>query len=137
MKLDRVVPYAGALLSLALAVVLSVPFLVIEGNEPLVSAYYASGTLGITGAIFLAMLSVVIFLSSVRGRADPSLVSGIMLAVGVMIFATTALWVVQMDSTVLFSFPPEYSWLEFHPWVSLAVSGLVAIAAGVYAAVVN
>lgn len=137
MELDRVVPYAGAVLSFALVVVVSVPFLVIEGNDQLVRAYYASGTLGITGAVFLGLLGSVIFLSSVRGRADPSLVSGIMLAVGVILFVMTALWVVQMESTVLFSFPPEYSWLEFHPWASLAVSGLVAITAGVYAIVVN
>lgn len=137
MELDRVVPYLGALACLTLVVVLSAPFLLIEGQSQLVSDYYAAGPLGVTGAIFLAVLGIVIFLSSVRGRADASLVSGIMLAVGLTVFAITALWTVRIESTVLFSFPAEYSWLEYHPWASLALSGLVASAAAAYAVVVN
>ncbi len=137
MELDRVVPYLGALACLTLVMVLSAPFLLIEGQGQLVSDYYASGPLGVAGAIFLAALGIVIFLSSVRGRADASLVSGIMLAVGLTVFAITGLWAITIESTVLFSFPAEYSWLEYHPWGSLAVSALVAVMAAAYAVVVN
>lgn len=137
MERDRFAPYVGALGCLVLAVLLSVPYVVIEGQLQLLEAYYNSGPLGIVGVIFLATLGVVVFLSSVRGRADAELVAGIMLVVGVVIFALTALWAATVDSAVLYSFPATYSWLEYHPWASLAVSAVIAAAAGVYAAAVR
>lgn len=137
MELDRVVPYAGAVACLLLAVVLSTPFLLIEGQADLVNAYYASGPLGVFGALFLSALGVVIFLSGVRGRADPQLVAGLMLAIGLAAFLITALWAATMDATVLFSFPSAYDWLEYHPTVSAAVAALVAAASAAYAYVLR
>ena len=136
MELDRAVPYAGALLAVLLAAVLAGPYFAIEGQSQLLGAYYGSGPLGVVGAIFLAILGSVIFLSGVRGRADPALVAGIMLAVGVTILALTALWAFTIDPTVLFGFPATYSWLELHRWVSLVIGVSLAAAAAAYAAVV-
>ena len=136
MDRDQLVPYIGALASLLLVAVVSAPYLVIKSQSQLVGEYYTAGPLGIVGVIFLATLGTVIFLSSVRGRADAELVAGIMLVVGVVMFILTALWVFSIDSAVLFSFPSTYSWLEYHPWASLALSGIVATAAGVYATAV-
>jgi len=133
MERDRLAPYIGALGCLVLAVLLSVPYFLIESQPQLLAAYYNSGPFGIVGVIFLATLGVVIFLSSVRGRADAELIAGIMLVVGVVMFALTALWAASVDSAVLFSFPATYSWLEYHPWASLAVSAIVTASAGVYA----
>ncbi|ATW89839.1 hypothetical protein halTADL_3137 [Halohasta litchfieldiae] len=136
MERERLAPYLGAVACLILVALLSAPYFVIESQPPLLGDYYSAGPLGIVGALFLATLGVVIFLSSVRGRADPELVAGIMLVVGVTIFGLTALWAVAIDSTLLFSFPADYSWIEYHPWASLAVSGVVAGAAAIYAAAV-
>jgi len=136
MDLDRLAPYLGAVGCLLLVSVAVAPFAIIDEQSQLVASYYASGPLGLTGVIFLAVLGVVIFLSSVRGRADASLVAGIMLVVGVTMFLLTALWAFSIESTVLFSFPPEYSWLEYHPWATLGASGIVAGASGLYAAAV-
>jgi len=136
MDSDQLVPYLGAVGCVLLVIVAAAPFAVIDGQSELLSSYYASGPLGLTGVIFLGVLGAVIFLSSVRGRADAALVAGIMLVVGLTTFLLTALWAVSIESTVLFSFPPEYSLLEYHPWVTLGVSGLVAAASGAYAAAV-
>jgi|AntRauTorcE11898_2_1112593.scaffolds.fasta_scaffold00579_10 hypothetical protein len=136
MERERIAPYIGAVGCLVLAVVLSAPYFAITTQSQLLGDYYGAGPLGVIGAIFLATLGVVIFLSSVRGRADPELVAGIMLVVGVAIFGITALWAVSIDSVVLFSFPSNASWIEYHRWVSLALSGVVAAAAGIYAAAV-
>jgi len=136
MDRDRLAPYIGALASLLLVAVVSTPYLVIDDQLQLLGEYYTAGPLGIVGVIFLATLGTVIFLSSVRGRADAELVAGIMLVVGVTIFALTSLWTFSIDSTVLFSFPAEVSWMEYHRWASLALSGIVATAAGVYATAV-
>jgi hypothetical protein len=135
MDLDRLLPYLGAGSCLVFVALLVVPYGIIEGQTELLGAYYNSGPLGVGGALFLAVLGVVIFLSGVRGQADPTLVAGIMLAVGVAIFGVSALWALTMESTIIFGFPAEYSWLEYHPWASLAVSGLIAGIAGGYAAV--
>jgi len=136
MDRDRLAPYIGALASLLLVAVVSTPYLMIDDQSQLLGEYYTAGPLGIVGVIFLATLGTVIFLSSVRGRADAELVAGIMLVVGVTIFALTSLWTFSIDSTVLFSFPAEVSWMEYHRWASLALSGIVATAAGVYATAV-
>jgi hypothetical protein len=136
MERERLAPYLGAVACLILAALLSAPYLVIESQPQLLGDYYSAGPLGIGGALFLATLGVVIFLSSVRGRADPELVAGIMLVVGVTIFGLTALWALAIDSTLLFSFPAEASWIEYHPWASLAISGVVGGAAAAYAAAV-
>ena len=136
MERERIAPYIGAVGSLVLAVVLSAPYFAITTQSQLLADYYSAGPLGVVGAIFLATLGVVIFLSSVRGRADPELVAGIMLVVGVAIFGLTALWAVSIDTTLLFSFPSNAAWIETHRWVSLAVSAVVAAAAAAYAAAV-
>jgi hypothetical protein len=136
MERERIAPYIGAVGSLVLAVVLSAPYFAITTQSQLLADYYNAGPLGVVGAIFLATLGAVIFLSSVRGRADPELIAGIMLVVGVAIFGLTALWAVSIDTTLLFSFPSNASWIENHRWVSLAVSAVVAAAAAAYAAAV-
>ncbi|TQQ83327.1 hypothetical protein EGH24_00540 [Halonotius terrestris] len=135
MDLDYLLPHLGAGVCLVLVALLAAPYALIEGQPELVGAYYNAGPLGVAGALFLAVLGIVIFLSGVRGQADPTLVAGIMLAVGLTIFALTVVWAITMESTIIFSFPSQYSWLEYHPWASLAVSGVLAGVAGGYAAV--
>lgn len=137
MEPERALPYLGAVASLVFTVVAAAPYVRITEQSELVGAYYAAGPFGLTGAIFLAILGVVIFLSGVRGQADPTLVAGIMLAVGLAIFGLTAAWTLLMPSEVIYSFPPQYDWLEYHPWATLVASGLIAGGAAGYALVVN
>jgi len=137
MEPDRTLPYLGAVASLVFTVVAAAPYVLITGQTELLGAYYGAGPFGLTGGIFLAILGVVIFLSGVRGQADPTLVAGIMLAVGLAIFGLTAAWTLLLPSGVIYSFPAQYDWLEFHPWATLVASGLIGGAAAGYAFVVN
>ncbi|XVH30994.1 DUF7548 family protein [Haloferacaceae archaeon DSL9] len=130
MQLARVSSYLGALACLVVAVALAVPYLVVEGQPELLSAYYTAGPLGAAGTGFLAVLGVVIFLSGERGSADPELIAGIVIALGVALFVFTVLWAVSISESVLFSFPPEYAWLEYHRW-AVAVPALVVLAAAI------
>ena len=136
MDSEEVVPYLGAVGCVLLVIVASAPFAIIDEQTQLVASYYAAGPLGLTGVIFLAVLGVVIFLSSVRGRADALLVAGIMLVVGLTIFLLTALWAISLDAELTEQFVVAYPWMEHHPWATLIVSGLVAAASGLYAAAV-
>ena len=136
MDLDRLAPYLGAVGCLLLAIVAVAPFAIIDEQSQLVASYYAAGPLGLTGVIFLAILGVVIFLSSVRGRADAALVAGIMLVVGTTMFLLTALWAFSLDPELTEQFVVAYPWMEYHSWSTLGFSGVVAAASGLYAAAV-
>jgi len=136
MDLDRLAPYLGAVGCLLLAIVAVAPFAIIDEQSQLVASYYAAGPLGLTGVIFLAILGVVIFLSSVRGRADAALVAGIMLVVGTTMFLLTALWAFSLDPELTERFVVAHSWIVYHPWSTLGFSGVVAAASGLYAAAV-
>ena len=133
MDLARIVPYVGALSCLVLAIVLSAPYLLVNSEAMLLGSYYGAGPVGIAGAVFLSLLGVVIFLSGERGQADPELIAGIMAVVGVVLFGMTVLWAVSITDTIVFSFPSEYSWIEYHPMLSAGMSAIVAVTGGLYA----
>ena len=136
MDSDQVAPYLGAVGCLLVVIVASAPFAVIDEQSQLVASYYAAGPLGLTGVIFLGVLGVVIFLSSVRGRADAALVAGIMLVVGVAMLLLSVLWAVSLDPELTERFLAAYPWMAYHSWSTVALSGLVAAASGIYAAAV-
>ena len=136
MDSDQVAPYLGAVGCLLVVIVASAPFAVIDEQSQLVASYYAAGPLGLTGVIFLGVLGVVIFLSSVRGRADAALVAGIMLVVGVAMLLLSVLWAVSLDPELTERFLAAYPWMAYHSWSTVGLSGLVAAASGLYAAAV-
>ncbi|ERH06269.1 MAG: hypothetical protein J07HN4v3_01881 [Halonotius sp. J07HN4] len=137
MEPDRALPYLGAVASLVFSMVAAAPYVLITGQTELLGAYYGAGPFGLSSGIFLSVVGIVIFLSGVRGQADPTLVAGIMLAVGLAIFGLTAAWTLLLPSGVIYSFPSQYDWLECHPWLTLVASGLIGGAAAGYALVVN
>ena len=136
MDLDRLAPYLGAVSCLLLVCVAAAPFVLIDEQRQLVASYYAAGPLGLAVVIFLAVLGVVIFLSSVRGRADALLVAGIMLVVGLTMFLLTALWAVSLDAELVDQFLVAHPWMASHSWATVGLGGLVAAASGLYAAAV-
>ena len=136
MDSDELVPYLGAVGCLLVVIVAAAPFAIIDEQSQLVASYYAVGPLGLTGVIFLGVLGVVIFLSSVRGRADALLVAGIMLVVGVTMFLLAALWAFSLDAELTEQFLVAHPWMAYHAWSTVGLSGLVAAASGIYAAAV-
>jgi len=134
----RAAPPAGAAVCAATVVVLAAPFVLIEGHGRLVGDYYAAGPFGAGGVGFLATLGVVVFLSADRGTLDPETMAGLLLVLGVGLVGLAAAWYVSVDAGLLFSFPPEYAWIERHPGAVLAVSsGAPVVAAGYARAVVG
>jgi len=136
MDSDELVPYLGAVGCLLVVIVAAAPFAIIDEQSQLVASYYAAGPLGLTGVIFLGVLGIVIFLSSVRGRADALLVAGIMLVVGVTMFLLAALWAFSLDAELTEQFLVAHPWMAYHAWSTVGLSGLVAAASGIYAAAV-
>lgn len=136
MDSDEVVAYLGAVGCLLVAIVASAPFAIIDEQSQLVASYYAAGPLGVAGVVFLGVLGTVIFLSSVRGRADAPLVAGIMLVVGLTMFLLAALWAISLDPELTERFVVAYPWMKYHSWSTVGLAGIVAAASGLYAAAV-
>jgi len=133
METEHAASTVGAIACGLLALVVFLPYLLVTGQGSTLAAYYAAGPTGATGVGFLALLNLVVFLSGSRGNADPDLAAGIALVLAVVGVVLALLWSVSIDSTLLFSFPSEYSWIQYHRWVVVAGSLVVAGDAGVYA----
>lgn len=133
MDVRRIAPIAGAVACLLTVLVLVVPFLVVEGHDQLVSDYYTAGPTGAGGIVFLALLGVVIFLSGERGAADTETIAGVSLVLGLAIFGLAVVWWLNIPDSLLFSFPPEYSWIENHPLAVVGTTFLVVAAGAGYA----
>ncbi|WP_071391229.1 DUF7548 family protein [Haloprofundus marisrubri] len=133
MQMKDAVATAGTVASLVLLVVVAVPYLVVTNPEAPLSAYYAAGSVGANSVAFLAVIAAVVFLSGPRGNAEPDLVAGIAVVLGLAMVVLSLLWATAIDETLLFSFPPEAAWIEYHRWAVVALSAVVAVVAGVYA----
>jgi hypothetical protein len=123
MQVQRLAPTVGILACLALLAVAFVPAVIVDATG--VGDYYAAGPTGLAAVGFLATLAVVVFLSGRQERTAPDTVAGFTLVLGVAIVGLSVLWAVSIDQTLLFSFPAEYAWLEWHriavPVVSLSI----------------
>lgn len=133
MNAARALSSLGAVACLLVVVVLAAPALVVEGVEELLRDYYTAGPTGAVGIGFFAAIGVVVFLSGERGSADPPIVAGLATVLGLALVVLTAVWIVSMDSTTVFSFPVEYDWIEYHRYVVLGLSLFALVAAGGYA----
>lgn len=133
MELEDAAPTAGVVACIALLLALGIPYLAISGTGKNLGAYYASGPVGGIGIAFLSLLTIVVFLSGTRGSADPDVVAGIAVVLGVAILAFALVWATAIDSTVLFSFPASAAWIVYHRWVVVALAAAVPASAAAYA----
>ncbi|WP_049981234.1 DUF7548 family protein [Halolamina rubra] len=123
----------AAVVAAAVAVVVFAPLVLITGAGDTLGAYYAAGPFGLTAVGLLAVVAAVVFLSVGRPHTDALTLSGVGAVVALSVVLAAVAWVLTIDSTVLFSFPAEYAWIENHRWAVLAgalaltaVSGLQA-----------
>ncbi|GAB6878457.1 hypothetical protein JCM17823_07310 [Halorubrum gandharaense] len=123
----------GIVASLLVVVVLAAPYAVVSGHENLLVSYYSAGVVGAGGIGLFALLFAVVFASIEQGNVDPGTLAGVVVVLGVGTVALAVLWWLSIDDTVLFSFPPEYRWLEWHPIAVVGLSLPLPVCAGVYA----
>lgn len=109
-----------AAVAAVLAVVVFAPLVLVSGTGSTLGDYYAAGPFGLTAVGLLAVVAAVVYLSIGQPHTDSLTISGVGIVVTVGVLLTAVAWVFTLDSTVLFSFPAEYAWIENHRWVVLA-----------------
>jgi hypothetical protein len=134
MDLQRVAPTVGIVACLVAVGVVFAPALLV--SAPGVGAYYAAGPTGLGTVGGLAVLAVVVFLAGRQGRTPPDTAAGFAVVLGLAVAGLGVLWAVSLDPTVLYSFPAEYAWLEYHQWAVPAVGALVFASGAAYASAV-
>ncbi|WP_101296477.1 DUF7548 family protein [Halegenticoccus soli] len=132
MDTEDVAPAVGAVACLVLLAALAAPYAFLSAPEVGLAEYYASGPIGAAALAFFALVGVVVFLAGRNGSADPDVAAGIALVLGVSALGLSLLWALSINQTLLFSFPPEDAWLEYHRWAVVAAAGLVALSAVAY-----
>lgn len=124
---------AAAAVAALLTVVVFGPLAVVAGTGSTLSDYYAAGPFGLTAVGLLAAVTVVVFLSADQPHTDGLMLSGAGLIVAVGTLLLAVLWIVTLDSAVLFSFPAEYAWIENHRWAVLVGTLALTTVAGLQA----
>lgn len=135
-------PKLGVAFCLALVVTIVVPYLILpEAAHGGISTYYGYGALGPTAIGVFALLTTVVFASAARGRADPSLVAGAALVLGIVMTLIALMWALSVPGEVLDSIAAEtwrqyrqaiHAGLALHRWIVVTLSTAVAASAGAY-----
>jgi len=133
MTLADVAPTAGIAACVGLLAALAAPFLLIDAPGTGLAVYYSSGTLGVGGVAFLAVLLVVVFLSGKQRRRSADTVAGVAVVAALGLLALAAAWALAVDVRNLYSFPASAGWIVYHRWLVLALAALVPASAGAYA----
>ncbi|WP_280536211.1 hypothetical protein [Halopenitus sp. POP-27] len=123
----------GALVCFLTVIAAAAPFLLIDGYADLIGAYYGAGPIGLTAIVLFTAVGGVAFASAERGNVDPVTMAGGLVALGAVVLVGAVLWWFALDDTVLYSFPREYRWIEWHPTAVVVAAIGVAASAGVYA----
>ncbi|QKY19180.1 hypothetical protein B4589_001850 [Halolamina sp. CBA1230] len=119
-----------AVVAALLAVVAFAPLVLVTGTGNTLGAYYAAGPFGLTAVGLLAVVAAVVFLSVGQPHTDPLTLSGVGVVVALGTLLTAVIWVFTLDSTLLFSFPAEYAWIEHHRWVVIGGAVLLTAVSG-------
>jgi hypothetical protein len=130
-------PTVGALACLATLVAVLAPYLLLPAQETAgLGVYYRFGVVGPWAVALFALVGAVAFLSGREARADPGLVAGATLVVGVAMVLAALQWALAVDTTVLQSITTA-DWIDAHRWLVAGAAAVVPVAATWYARAVG
>lgn len=135
MEPRRFVPSVGVVAAVAVVVLLSVPYGVIE-SPGAVAAYYGGGAVNPLIAGLFALAAVIVFAAARQGRTDPALAAGTALVLGVFGAAILGLWALTVPLGVVTPFETS-PLFEYHRFLTAAVALALPAAAAWYARVIG
>ena len=136
----RLAPTVGIVASLLVAVLLAVPYGVVDGEA--VANYYGAGVLSPWVGGLLALVEVVVFAAGREDRTDPETAAGFGLGLGVATVAVFALWAVTVPAEVPLQLTTDEplvgplttgTVVEYHRWVTAGAALFVPAAGAWYA----
>jgi len=135
MEARRFVPSVGVVAAIAVVVLLSVPYGVV--NVPgSVTTYYGAGAINPLVAGPFALVSIIVFAAAREGRSDPPLAAGAALVLGLFTVAIVAVWALSVPRGVVTQFETS-ALFEYHRFVTAAVTLALPATAGWYARVIG
>lgn len=132
MDLTRRAPQVGILACLCLLGSIVFPYVFLpEAAYTGLSVYYAQGIFGPVVVGVFATVTIVVFGGALGGRADPSTVAGAAIVLGLFLLLLSAQWALSVPVELVQGITTE-TWLDYHRWVVVALSGAIAVSAVVY-----
>jgi hypothetical protein len=135
MEVDRVVPGLGVVGGVAVVVLLSVPYAIVEdpGGIP---TYYGAGAVNpLIGGLF-ALVAIVVFAAARQERSDPALTAGVALVFGLFAAVIITLWALTVPLGVVTQFQTS-ALFEYHRVGTALVALMLPVAAAWYARVIG
>lgn len=131
MEATRLAPTVGIVASLAVLVVLVIPYLVVDATGS-VGAYYAVGSGNALAVGLFAIISIIVLAAGREGRSSPDVVSGAALVLGLFMVTMATLWAVTIPTGFVAQMTTE-TLLQYHSGALVVVSALVPLSAAWYA----
>lgn len=124
----RFAPAVGSLASLGVALILAVPYLILDPSS--VAGYYGNGVANPLIAGLFALVSVIVFAAGRAERSDPVLMASVGLVFGLFILVSSVLWAVTVPIDLIQGLPVPQEF-EYHRYV-LVLTALVVVLGGVW-----
>lgn len=136
----RTAPAAGVAACLLTVAAVAAPYLLLPADQAIaIDAYYGLGAVSPLGIGLLGLMGAVIFAAGRQDRSDPSLVAGVMLAIGLFSLFVSVQWALAFRPELFAAVATSRTraFLADHRWSVVAGTVLMTLAAVWYAAALD
>jgi len=127
----RLPPIVGALVNVAYAILVGLPYLLVPASRAgSLGAYYGFGPIDPPVLALFALVGAIGFAGGAANRTDRATAAGAALVAGVAVFGFTLLWVLAVDVSSLPVVPGD--WIGWHRWAVLLLATGPALAGAWY-----
>jgi hypothetical protein len=130
MERVEAVALAGAAVAAAAAVLVTLPYLVVDASA--VAVYYDAGPVTPVFVGVLAVVAGVALVSGAQDRSDPATVAGVAVIFALFMAGLSLAWATAVDPAVVAGLPVS-AWFDYHRWAVVAAALAETGLAGWYA----
>lgn len=124
----RLAPAVGSLASFCVALVLAVPYFILDPSS--VAGYYGNGAVNPLIAGLFALVSIIVFAAGRAERSDPYLMASIGFVFGLFILLSAGLWALTVPIDLIRGMPVAQEF-EYHRYI-LVLTALVVSLSGIW-----